>query len=64
MALKLLHKICFLLSGKRILDLKNECHWCSTLRSCSTNGSHFEYNSFKIHVRAERLMKGSYNSAI
>lgn len=64
MALKLLRKNCFLLSGKRILDLKNECHWCSALQRWSTDGSPFEYNSFKIYVLAERLMKGSHNSPV
>jgi len=62
MTLKLLLKICFLLSVKRIL--KNECHWCSALQSWSTDGSPFEYNSFKIYVLAEGLMKDSRNSLV
>lgn len=64
MALKLLHNICFLLTGKRKLVLKNECHWCSALQSQCTDGSPSEYNSFKIYELAERLMKGSHNSPV
>lgn len=58
MSWNLLHNICFLLSDKRILDLKNGCHWCSALQIWSINDFSVDCNCFEID---ERLMKG-FNS--
>lgn len=61
MSWNLLHNICFLLSDKRILDLKNGCHWCSALQIWSIDDFSVDCNCFEIYVFAERLMKG-FNS--
>lgn len=58
MAWNLLYNVCVLLSGKRILDLKNGCLWCWAWQNWSVGNFSFDCNGLERHVLSGRLMKG------